>query len=193
MDRKPRKSERGQFIVGGIAFLAFLLIVVQSMVFWTRQEAKQDVHFGQSQQAFHAAEAGIGRAVWKLRERQETLEAALAGDTLAGYADDKVYGDLGSAAYRVRITAGPGDGRLTVIATGRDAAADEFRTIKAVLDDRVLAGPLTVPSLLFTGGANAIWGPILSTGNLHFKGASNQLYPRKRTATGPMSSRLQNE
>src|SRR5436190_570968 len=34
------KNDRGQFLVGGMVFLAALMVVVQAMVYWTKRETR---------------------------------------------------------------------------------------------------------------------------------------------------------
>lgn len=193
---RARRAD-GQFIVGGVVFLGALLVVVQAMVWFARQEAVWTSKERKSTSAFYLAEAGYDRAVWKLKERAGNFDDLLAGGSLAGYAWDTEYSDVPGGAYKVWIGSGPGDQQLTVFAAGKDQASGEFRAIEAVLDRRFIVAPLISPAISVTGAATIHWGSVLSIGAMDLSGGANQLYPRKLsrgaiTASGAYGNRDSN-
>lgn len=180
-----RRASPGQFVVGGIVFLATLIVVVQAMVFFAGQEARWTKKEERATAAFYLAEAGASRAVWKLKERSRNFEDALSGVPIAGYDADVVYDDVPGGSYRVRFSSGPGEHQITVVSTGKDDSSGEYRSIETVLERVLVPAPWSSPSVALSGAAVLHWGPVTSVGGMNLTGLANQLYPRK-LSRGPI-------
>ena len=83
-------SRRGQMaITMVISVLLLLLIAIPMMDTYVKNEAKWTVKERKSTLAFHLAEAGLDRAVWRLNEKSTNWDDAALGTVFTGYNNDK--------------------------------------------------------------------------------------------------------
>jgi Tfp pilus assembly protein PilX len=78
-------NRKGQTLIVVLGILVIFMIFIPAIVYMTRQEALWTVKQKRTTAAFHAAEAGIDRAMWKLRENSTNWESVMAGGHFYGY------------------------------------------------------------------------------------------------------------
>src|SRR5579864_4610907 len=96
-------NRRGQFLVGAIAFMAFLMIIIQAMVFFSQNETKWTVKEKKSDSAFYQAETGINKAIWMLQGEQGAFSNVWTNGVPAGYNNDVNFTDVPGGSYRIQI------------------------------------------------------------------------------------------
>ncbi|MEK7720790.1 MAG: hypothetical protein AAB359_00205, partial [Elusimicrobiota bacterium] len=176
----PCAKRRGQMaIMLVIGTLLFLLITIPLLDRYVKNEAKWSVKEKKSTTAFHLAEAGIDRAVWKLNERSSYWDYASTGTVFAGYNNDKTYTDLPGGSYRVKISSGSAPRQIKIMSTGRDASSSDLRAIEALYEAESLNAAIQAPSLQFNSSFKVFWGPYMSLSNISLNSSADQLYPRK--------------
>lgn len=176
------KRQSGQVLAIVLLTLSVLLIMIPALTFWMQNEARSTVKEQRSTIAFNLAEAGIDRGMWKLKSSTSTWESAAKGTLITGYNNDVSYKDIDGGAYRIRFSSGPGPGRITITAEGRDTSTKEVRAIQAVYRNQ------SIPGAIISGGvvtwANAFsahWGPIMAHNNINITdaNAAQEYFPRK--------------
>ena len=73
------KSEKGAVLVAAIMALLVLAILVPALVFQVQNESRMTMKQKRSTAAFYAAEAGVDRALWMLRQSTGTYNEVLEG------------------------------------------------------------------------------------------------------------------
>jgi Tfp pilus assembly protein PilX len=187
LSREP-SGAKGQVLVGVILLMLVLLIFVPLMVENVQKESRWSVKENKSTSAFHQAEAGIDRAVWKLNEKSSNWDDASTGVTFSGYNNDKTYTDVPGGAYRVQISSGSEAKQVKIVATGRDAAAKEYRAIEALYEAASAKAAIQAPSLQFNSSFKVFWGPIFSMTDISLNSSADELFPRKFAKTSITSS-----
>lgn len=170
-----------------IVALLFLLIAIPMLDNYVKNDTKWSMKEKRSTSAFHLAEAGIDRAVWKLNEKSSYWTDASTGTIFAGYNNDKVYGDITGGTYRIRISSGSSARQVKIVATGRDTSTNELRAIEVLYEAETLNAAIQAPSLQFNSSFKVFWGPYMSLSNINLNSSADQLYPRK-LARGSITS-----
>lgn len=179
---------RGQVLVGVLLLMMVLLITVPFLVESLQREARWSVKEKKSTTAFHLAEAGIDRAVWKLNERSANWTDAAAGTVFTNYNDDKTYTDVTGGSYRVRILSGGSATKVKIVSTGRDDSSKELRAIELLYEKSSVAAAIQAPALQFNSSFKVIWGPYMSLTDITLNSSADQLYPQKYARTSITSS-----
>jgi hypothetical protein len=170
----------GQMVVGAIAVLLIVAIFMPLVINFIRDESRWAVKQKRTTSAFHLAEAGIDRGVWKLTESEAAWNTAAAGAPIAGYNDDLEYTDVPGGVYKIHFSTTGLPGRVMVTAKGRDASDAEVRAVQAVFSKQIYDGATVLKNL---GGITIItqvhWGPMVSFGNMDLPPLLVGYYPRK--------------
>jgi len=173
------KIKKGQIVVIMLIIAMIIGIVIPGLVFLTQHEAKWTVKEVKSTRAFHLAEAGLDRGVYKLNETG-VWDTAYAGTAISGYDGQTTYSDVEGGSYRIKFSTGSDDYEVTITASGKDKATDEMRTIQAVYySPPGVTSALLAPTISVTGNCEIHWGPMSSTSNMDLQGSADVLYPRK--------------
>ena len=179
------KSEKGQALIVILGILVIFLVFIPSLVFMVQNESKWTVKSKKTTSAFHAAEAGLDRGIWKLSESASNWDTIMGGGTISGYTGTTVYNlyldslnTVIGGQYKVNITAGPTTDAITIRSIGRDASDSEVRGIEAIYSRTSMNASLTVnggikwkPNLVIH------WGPVVTYTSVTM--SPNQYYPRK--------------
>jgi hypothetical protein len=175
------RKESGQILMIVLAAMVFLMLIIPPLVQWIQNDTRWAVKEQKATTAFNIAEAGMDRAVWKLKSTTSTWTTALAGTPIAGYNFDTTYTDVEGGTYRVRFSPSGSGNQVTILAEGRDLATKEVRAIQAVYQNQALPGALLTGGLLtYQGAFEAHWGPVLAQNNIVISGnAATEYFPRK--------------
>jgi hypothetical protein len=176
-----KRGESGQILVIVLLALVILAILVPAIVSYVRNEASWTNRERKSTLAFHLAEAGIDRGIWKVKESTTTFGQATTGVVIANYNFDKSFSDIDGGFYRIKLSSGPGTREVTITAEGKDKTGKHVRAIKCVVKNQ------SIPGAVISGGVisyqqdfEAHWGPIMSQSNINIGGnAAKQYFPRK--------------
>jgi hypothetical protein len=167
---------RGQFVVGGIVFLLVLMVIVESMVWYTRREAVWTKHSDKETTAFYLAEAGYNRAQWMLKSSASNVDSIIGGTPVAGYNNDQVYTDVKGGAYEIQITSGLTVNQVIILSTGKDGTSGEFRAIKGVMTRNAGADNFALRANGVTMSGNNFqvdWGPVVSPNAINSGGRTS--------------------
>ena len=171
---------KGQLVIVMLIIAMIIGIVIPGLIYLTQHEAKWTVKEIKSTRAFHLAEAGIDRGVYKLNETG-VWDTAYSGTAISGYEGTTTHSDVEGGSYRIKFSTGSGDDEVTIAASGKDAATAECRTIQAIYySPPGIAGAINAPSISVTGNCEVHWGPVSSLGDLQLGGSADVFYPRKR-------------
>lgn len=188
-----KRSSSGQVIIIVLVVLVLISLFVPLLVKMSQQEAAWTVKERQSSLAFHLAEAGIDRGIWKLKESTATFTTAMAGTTITNYNFDKTFTDIDGGIYRIKFSSGTGTRQVIIYAEGKDTGKNEVRAIKCVVQNQ------TIPGAIISGGTikwqndfMVHWGPVMSQSNIEINAtAAKDYYPRKfsrQVVTGSASN-----
>lgn len=178
----------GQVLVGVLLLMMVLLITVPFLVESLQRESRWSVKEKKSTTAFHLAEAGIDRAVWKLNERAANWTDAAAGTVFTNYNNDKTFSDVTGGTYRVRILSGGSATKVKIVSTGRDDSTKELRAIEALYEKASAAAAIQAPALQFNSSFKVFWGPYMSLTDISLNSSADELYPQKYARTSITSS-----
>lgn len=176
---------------GGQALpIALLLLLIGALL--TRilaqhvhTEAKWSVKSRRSKLAFHLAEAGIARGIWKLNESNGVFTNAKNGAEIAGYNDHVEYDDIPGGTYKIQFISGPSSNQVTITAKGKDAILGEVRSIEAIVARETMAKAWTAAgNIRFKNGVLAHWGPVTTFQSLRQVSDPLPYFPRKYAASG---------
>lgn len=174
----PLTRSKAQVIVIMLIIAMIIGIVIPGLVYLTRHEAKWTVKEVKSTRAFHLAEAGVDRGIFKMNESSD-LWNQVKISPITGYANDTIYTDVEGGYYKINITTGDSDSERKIVASAKDTAGKEYRKIEVVLSKSQVNSPLQAAAITNTGSSTVWWGPMMSLGNMNLTGSANQLYPRK--------------
>lgn len=188
-----KRSSAGQVIIIVLVVLVLISLFVPLLVKMSQQEASWTVQERRSSIAFHMAEAGIDRGIWKLKESTATFNMAMVGTVITNYNFDKTFNDVDGGVYRIKFSSGTGTRQVIIYAEGRDNNNKETRAIKCVVQNQ------TIPGAIISGGTikwqndfEVHWGPIMSQSNIDINAtAAKDYYPRKfsrQVVTGSASN-----
>lgn len=157
------------------------LILMEGLVLWLQNETKWSVKYKRSTIAFHLAEAGIDRSVWKLKSSTGTWNQATTGVVIGGYDFDTTYSDISGGEYRIQFSSGPLNNMVTIIAEGRDKSTNEVRTIKVTYKNQLFqAAIISAGVVAWSDHFEVHWGPVMSHNNIDIDSNAAQEYsPRK--------------
>ena len=176
-----KKRSAGQVLVVVLLGLAMLAILIPALVTYVRNEANWTVKDRKSTIAFHLAEAGIDRGIWKVKESTSTFNSALTGVVIPNYNFDKAFSDIDGGVYRIRFVPGPGSREITVYAEGKETDNNNVRALKCVVKNQSIPGAIISGGVIsYQNDFEAHWGPIMSQANIDIKGNATKMYfPRK--------------
>jgi len=200
-----KKNNRGVIVI--IAFLALGVLLLLGVYFisFTITESKIAQSQGMGVKAYYLAEAGIYKAIWKLKNDEEWSTCFIGSE--AGCPDCATW----SATDNIDTSSLVANSSITVSIENTSCARGELvatstillpngksatRVIKTTVF-KALAG-LTEDNAIFTGGASenleinntylSVYGNLFSNNNLNIKGASQvEVYPHL-TAKGKILS-----
>lgn len=171
----------GYTIVMVITIMVISLILIEAIVLWLQNESKWTVKYKRSTTAFHLAEAGIDRSVWKLKSSTGTWNQAAVGTVILGYDFDETYADIPGGEYRMQFSSGPGAREVTIVSEGRDPSTNEVRAIQVVYKNVTFqAGIISGGIITWSNHLEVHWGPVVAHGNIEIDSNASQEYsPRK--------------
>ncbi|MBI4395930.1 MAG: hypothetical protein HY548_02460 [Elusimicrobia bacterium] len=175
-----RGNASGQMIIAAVVATLLVAIFIPVIVQYVRNEARWATKQKKTTAAFHQAEAGIDRGLWKITEADQNWTDAKNGVLIAGYDDDVEYTDLAGGKYTIRFSSGPLTGQVTVRAIGWDTSTNEKRVVEAVYSKSVINAGLQVEGgMQYKPGLEVHWGPIVAFQSIGSPGPGSTYYPRK--------------
>lgn len=172
------RIRKGQIFVVVLITVLFLAVTIPVLIYLFEREAVWSVSHQKRTTAFHLAEAGIERALWKLREKQSNWDWIVSTGPLSGHNNDVIYSDVGAGFYRVVISSVTRY-QFKIVATAKDVIGREFRAIEVIVERRDAPSSVFATSVNVSGSAKIFWGPLMSLGNMELQGSASELYPRK--------------
>lgn len=177
-------KKNGQTLVIVLGILVIFMIFIPALVYMVQQESKWTVKQKRTTAAFHAAEAGIDRGMWKIKENSDNFNFFSGGGTLPGYIGTTPYDVYASTSqnllsqYKVSIGPGAYPTEVLIRSIGRDVSTNEVRAIEVVLTRDVIDAGLSVNgNLEWKPNLTVHWGPVVSYSE--FDATSAPFYPKK--------------
>ncbi|PIV52259.1 MAG: hypothetical protein COS17_10090 [Elusimicrobia bacterium CG02_land_8_20_14_3_00_37_13] len=187
------KNNKGIALAMVILILLVGMIFISTLVINLTQDSRATIKQKRSMTAFHLAEAGADRAIYKLKSLEQYWNMASSGTPITGYNADIIHTDIEGGSYMMKVFPGTSTETTTevvVIASGMDDMNKEVRTILVILQkDKGIPASISAPGVTLGGNADVHWGPMYSRGDLALSGSvSGNLYPRK-WASGSITPR----
>lgn len=175
------KTQRGQIIIVILILAVVIGIIIPYLVYLVRHESKWTVMETKSTRAFHLAEAGQDRGIYKLRESSTLWDMVAAGQPIGGYDGNTIYSDISGGEYKIIITSGPNQGEVTITAKGRDKARGFVRSVVGIYSKRQITTAVQVDEAIeYKPNMIVHWGPVVSFTNMDLEGNQATIYyPRK--------------
>jgi hypothetical protein len=188
-------NRKGQSLMIVLGILVIFMIFIPSMVYMVRHEALWTVQQKKTTAAFHAAEAGIDRGAWKLRETSGTWAHVLGGGSIEYYTGETVYtlySETDTAKvigqYKVLITTAPMLGEVLIRSVGRDVTSSEVRCIEATYARQTIDASINCDGgVSWKPHLTVHWAPLVSYTSVDL-GGSSDYFPRKYS-TGAITPR----
>jgi len=172
-------SSKGQVVIIMLIIAMIIGVVIPALVYMSSFEAKAIVKETKSIRAFHLAEAGIDRGIFKLNETG-IWDTVYEGTAVTGYNGDITYSDIEGGEYRIKFSSGPEVNQITIKASGKDKTTNESRTIQAIYYKAIgVTSALTAGAVNAGGNFIVHWGPISSLANIVLSGSADNFFPRK--------------
>jgi hypothetical protein len=184
------KINKGNILIIVSLLILVFLILIPMLIFHVSHESKWTLREKRTSIAFQLAEAGIDRAIWKLREKDTYWTDVGNGIPIPGYNFDTTYADIPNTSnpvgeYKIKIEKHPTDSscrRITAI--GRDKSKNEIRAIQVDVTKTIISSAVSTgvrqewkPNLLVH------WGPVVSYDEIVLEGAQvNTYWPVKYSA-----------
>lgn len=168
---RPKRDERGFILVMAMIALLAMAIFLPALVYLVQNETKWSVKEKKTTMAFHMAEQGLDRGVWKLQESDDIWNAVSTGGVVTGYNFDLVYNSTNSdgmvaGQYKILLTSGT-SGTVKVQSIGRDVSTSEVRAIEAVYSKAGIFSALQSRTTLDAKpNLEVHWGPVINYGNI---------------------------
>ncbi|OGR82700.1 MAG: hypothetical protein A2901_08305 [Elusimicrobia bacterium RIFCSPLOWO2_01_FULL_54_10] len=185
MSSGNRREEKGFILVIAMITLIIMAIFLPSLVQMNRNDTKWAIKQKQSTTAFHMAEAGLDRGIWKLQESDLIWNWASTGAVIPGYNFDVIYASTGSSGemegeYSVKFSSRSDGNGIIIQSAGRDKTTNEVRALEAVYTKSAInAGLTSRGAFRYKSGLNIHWGPVVNFTSI--TEAPSQKYPRKIT------------
>lgn len=159
--------QKGQIIPIMIGILFAFLILIYAITEYLRNESKWTFKEKQSSTAFHLAEAGLDRAVWKLNGTTGAWDKVIATASIPDlYKGTTVFFEPGKGYYKVLISSArvADEDQVIIKSVGTDELKKETRGIKAIFA-RTGTGNTAIKAdkgVRFGGNAKVYWGSVMS-------------------------------
>jgi hypothetical protein len=175
---KKAQDTAGFAMIAAIGALVLVAIFTPLLLRYVQNEAIWSTKQRRTTTAFHLAEAGVDRGLWKLTESKDIWTDAKNGIVIAGYDDDVVYTDVAGGEYKIKFSSGPQPGYVTVRAKGRDTSNLEMRVVEAAFTkDTINAGLQVEGGMDYRPNMHIHWGPVVNFTSINQ--APSDYYPRK--------------
>jgi hypothetical protein len=171
------RNNKGFALVITILILVIMSILVPAMIWWSTQDSKSSVAKMHSDRALHLAEAAVDRGYWKLIESSENFTLT-ATQPLTNYNFDKVYTDMDTGLYTIKISSDPVSSNKRIIeGIGYVPSQGIVRKIKAVyINQTTSTHSIYANHSIYLGGAVRVhWGPVMAGVSID---THNATYPR---------------
>ena len=178
--------EPGQLLPLIIVILLGFSILITVISLSMRNESEWTVKENKSSMAFHLAEAGIDRAVWKINESATGWDKIIHDGIFPENLDGSVtFDEPDKGSYKVRVSSCWVDYEDLVIihSVGIDKTSQQIRGLKVIYSKAAGANSaiLSVGGVSFGGNADVHWGPVMnSEGDV----TMGNTYPRKYAGIG---------
>jgi hypothetical protein len=188
-------KKNGQALIGVLLALVIFMIFIPALVFMVRHEAQWTVMEKKTTSAFHAAESGIDRGMWKLRENSSNWANILGGGTITGYTGTTTYNLYADSdttrvvgQYKVTIIAGSNTGEILIRSIGRDVSNAEVRGIEAIVSRTTVNSSVSCDGgVTWKPHLTVHWAPVTSYSSIDLTGGGDY-FPRKYS-TGAINPR----
>lgn len=182
---KEPGSSRGQVLIVVLGILVIFMIMIPVLISLVQNESRWSVKNKKTSMAFHAAEAGLDRGIWKLNEKTSNWDNIISSGSIDGYTGQKVYDMyLGSSTdkvigqYKVNIMPGDIPSQIKVVSIGRDPSSSEVRGLEVVYSkNAILSSINTDGGISWKPNLEVHWGPVVTYTSIDQ--APSKWYPRK--------------
>ncbi len=179
---KRHEEQKGIVLVAALIALLIMSIFLPALLQVIQFENRASIKQERTTTAFHLAEAGGDRGIWKLQESDTIWENASTGTVLAGYNYDQIYTSTGldgiRGEYKVKITTGTDTGTVLIRAIGRDKGNNEVRAVEALYSKTAIKASINARGALeYKSGLHVHWGPVVSYSNITAN--PSEYFPRK--------------
>lgn len=162
-------QQKGVVLITAILMLLAVAIFLPALIFVTNNESRWSVKQKKNTTAFHMAEQGLDRGIWKLQESDAIWTAASSGTAITGYDFDIVYVSSDSAGnvqgyYKIDFSSSSSGG-VTIKSVGIDVSSSEVRSVEASYSKGGLnAGLISRGGLQYKPHLIVEWGPVIDFG-----------------------------
>lgn len=177
-----KKRESGFVLIFVLMIMLITLILMPALVTWIQNESRWTVKQQKTTVAFHLAEAGVDRGVWKLKSSTTTFAQAAGGITISSYTFSTTYSDIEGGEYRISFSSGPLTRQVTITSEGRDRNRRQVRAIRAIYENETIPGAVISQGNISAADYLSVqWGPIMAQGNITISDAeaAKEYFPRK--------------
>lgn len=190
-DENTVSNSKGVILVIALVALLVAAIFLPALYFLIKNEQRWTLKQKKTSVAFHMAEQGLDRGIWKIQESDTIWDDVSTGTVIPGYNFDVIYisTDVKGALegeYKIKLTSGSETSTVLIQSIGRDKTTDEVRSIEAYYTKTSpTAGLLARGGLQFKPHLYIYWGPIIDYGG-NITGAASVPtdYPRIITKGG---------
>ena len=201
MKKNNHQKNKGVILVMALIGSLAAAIMVPAIYTWVQTETKQSSKSAKTTTAFHMAEQGADRGLWKLQESNSIFNSVAQGGTVPGYNFDVVYTSTDSSGgkklgeYKIKLSPGSTSGEVKILSVGRDIviSTNEVRAIEAVYETSSSTSSGST-STMESGGLFEVeydfkvhWGPITSYASIQLEGAQQSIYYPKRISVGAIT------
>lgn len=182
------KKIKGQTLVVILGISLIIAIMIPAMLYLLQHESLWTVKQKKTTTAYHIAESGFDRAIWKLNENASNWTNAALGilpsSTLNG---NTTFYDVSGGIYKIKIK-NISANQFAVMSVATDDDRKEVRGVYAIYTSNILDTSIrTDGNISLSGNFEAHWGPIKTKGNLTLSGAAEKRFYPKKYATGIVS------
>lgn len=166
-------NSQGQALIVILGILVIFMISIPAVIYMVQHEGKWTVKQKRTTGAFQAAETGIDRALWRLKENDTNWATVMGGGSIAGYTGTDIYNVFSGTTntklmgqYKVRITSRAALGEVEILSIGKDPDSNEVRAIEvvyAITPTGSIDSALNVDGILdWKPNMGVEWGPVTS-------------------------------
>jgi len=176
MNKQDHLQDKGVILLMSMIGAMFAAVMLPAVYSWVQNETRTSSRAARTTVAFHMAEQGVERGLWKLQESNSIVNSVAQGGTVPGYNFDVVYTSTDSSGgkklgeYKIKLSPGSNSGEVKILSVGRDVSIStkEVRAIEAVYETPT-SNSSSQTSTIESGGLFEVehdfkvhWGPITS-------------------------------
>ena len=193
MNKQDHLQDKGVILLMSMIGAMFAAVMLPAVYSWVQNETRTSSRAARTTVAFHMAEQGVERGLWKLQESNSIVNSVAQGGTVPGYNFDVVYTSTDSSGgkklgeYKIKLSPGSNSGEVKILSVGRDVvtSTNDVRAIEAVYKMGTTSSGEnaieTGTSLTFDQVLTVHWSQVTAYDFIHLNNATVQstYYPKK--------------